>query len=49
MAGLIVFLVVFGAVFKLGHLMGERRERERHERAVSEATRNITSLESWKR
>lgn len=48
MATLIIFLVVLGGFYRLGHFAGERRERERHARAVSEATENITSMRDWR-
>lgn len=44
MSGLIIFLLVFGCTPRLGWLMGEHKERTRHERAVKEATSNITAI-----
>jgi hypothetical protein len=49
MSFLIVFLIVVGGSYRLGHYAGEHREKDRHGRAVSEATTNITSMTEWKR
>ena len=48
MTGLVLMLVVLGGFFKLGHVMGGHRERERHTRAVEEATDNISAMKDWR-
>lgn len=48
MAVLIMLAFLVAGFYHLGRLVGERREKERHARAVTEATGNITSLEGWR-
>ena len=47
MSFLIVVFVMLAGFYHLGRLRGEARERDRHARAVSEATENITSMRDW--
>lgn len=46
---LFMILVTMGVIYKLGHGAGEIKERHRHERAVKEATDNITAIGEWRR
>jgi hypothetical protein len=48
MALLIIVLIVVAAFFHMGRSVGRFEERHSHERAVKEATRNITSISDWK-
>lgn len=48
MVFLIMWVFTLFAVYQLGLGAGEVKERQRHERAVDEATKKIASMDEWR-